>query len=162
MSISVVCSNCGKALRAPDHAAGKAARCPKCGALVKIVALPPEPPPKVEEWIEEEFRVLGDPPRTHQEQVVSGSADQIVERPNPSIPDSKGTSAPRNSSGAASSPANAAHVPAIGQSPALPDQAAMLRKRHLPWARLRLSQWRACNMSMIRIGSIPFRPSNSI
>ncbi len=36
MSISVKCSDCGKALKAPDALAGKKAKCPDCGATVPI------------------------------------------------------------------------------------------------------------------------------
>ena len=36
MPISVKCSDCGKALKAPDALAGKKAKCPDCGAIVPI------------------------------------------------------------------------------------------------------------------------------
>ena len=36
MSISVKCTDCGKALKAPDALAGKKAKCPDCGAIVPI------------------------------------------------------------------------------------------------------------------------------
>ena len=36
MSISVKCTDCGKALKAPDALAGKNAKCPDCGAIVPI------------------------------------------------------------------------------------------------------------------------------
>ena len=36
MSISVKCTDCGKALKAPDALAGKNAKCPDCGATVPI------------------------------------------------------------------------------------------------------------------------------
>ncbi len=42
--ITVHCA-CGKRLKAPSSAVGKRAKCPKCGAVVKIEAPPPPPPP---------------------------------------------------------------------------------------------------------------------
>jgi uncharacterized RDD family membrane protein YckC/predicted RNA-binding Zn-ribbon protein involved in translation (DUF1610 family) len=38
MPISVKCTDCGKALQAPDALAGKKAKCPDCGAIVPIPA----------------------------------------------------------------------------------------------------------------------------
>ncbi len=50
MSIRVTCPNCGKGIKAPDHYAGRAAKCPGCQAAVTIpqpgaMAAPPPPPP---------------------------------------------------------------------------------------------------------------------
>lgn len=39
MSISVDCQNCGKTLKAKDTAAGKTAKCPDCGELIRIPEL---------------------------------------------------------------------------------------------------------------------------
>ena len=36
MPISVKCTDCGKALKAPDELAGKKAKCPDCGAIVPV------------------------------------------------------------------------------------------------------------------------------
>lgn len=36
MSIAVKCTDCGKALKAPDALAGKKAKCPDCGAIVPV------------------------------------------------------------------------------------------------------------------------------
>ena len=36
MPISVRCSDCGKALKAPDDLAGQKAKCPDCGAVVTV------------------------------------------------------------------------------------------------------------------------------
>ena len=36
MPISVKCSDCGKALKAPDALAGQKAKCPDCGAMVVV------------------------------------------------------------------------------------------------------------------------------
>jgi predicted RNA-binding Zn-ribbon protein involved in translation (DUF1610 family) len=39
MSISVDCQNCGKTLKAKDSAAGKTAKCPDCGEMIRIPEL---------------------------------------------------------------------------------------------------------------------------
>jgi predicted RNA-binding Zn-ribbon protein involved in translation (DUF1610 family) len=50
MSLSITCSSCGAKLRAPDNAAGRTFKCPRCGnelivaALVDRVASQPPPP----------------------------------------------------------------------------------------------------------------------
>jgi phage FluMu protein Com len=36
MSIAVMCQNCGKSLKAPEQAAGKAVRCPQCATVVRV------------------------------------------------------------------------------------------------------------------------------
>ena len=48
MSISFVCKQCGKKLKAPDSAAGKSSKCPGCGAAVTCPAPTsgPKPTPK--------------------------------------------------------------------------------------------------------------------
>lgn len=38
MSITAACSQCGKAIKAPDDAAGKKGKCPACGAAIEIPA----------------------------------------------------------------------------------------------------------------------------
>lgn len=43
MSLSIVCSQCAKTLRASDEMAGKRARCPHCKTVVAIPAPAPEP-----------------------------------------------------------------------------------------------------------------------
>lgn len=48
MPLSVVCSKCGKTLRAPDDMAGKRARCPHCKTVVQI----PAPGPQIEKLVE--------------------------------------------------------------------------------------------------------------
>jgi len=40
MSIDVTCANCGKTLHAKDAAAGKAAKCPQCGEVIRIPRAP--------------------------------------------------------------------------------------------------------------------------
>ncbi len=45
MPIRVVCESCSATLSAPDTAAGKAIRCPKCGASVSLSKLKASPPP---------------------------------------------------------------------------------------------------------------------
>lgn len=58
MPIAVACSTCGRSFKAPDSAAGRRAKCPKCGAVLPIpgpessaptppqpTAPAPEPPP---------------------------------------------------------------------------------------------------------------------
>ena len=40
MAIPFVCSECGKHLRAPDHLAGRKARCSACGGVIRV---PPAP-----------------------------------------------------------------------------------------------------------------------
>jgi hypothetical protein len=45
MSISFVCKQCGKKLKAPDSAAGKSSKCPGCGAGVTCPAPTPGPKP---------------------------------------------------------------------------------------------------------------------
>lgn len=52
MTIIVKCPVCERQLRAPDTAAGKRAKCPKCQAVVE---LPASPPPPVAD--EQEFRI---------------------------------------------------------------------------------------------------------
>jgi RsiW-degrading membrane proteinase PrsW (M82 family)/phage FluMu protein Com len=43
MPLSIVCSQCGKTLRAPDEMAGKRARCPNCKTAVDIPVPEPDP-----------------------------------------------------------------------------------------------------------------------
>lgn len=43
MPISATCSGCSSKFNAPDHAAGKRAKCPKCGSVITIT--PPQPLP---------------------------------------------------------------------------------------------------------------------
>lgn len=38
MAIVAACSKCGKAIKAPDNAAGKKGKCPACGAVIEIPA----------------------------------------------------------------------------------------------------------------------------
>jgi len=45
MSIRIVCASCSATLSAPDTAAGKVIRCPKCGASVNLPKLKASPPP---------------------------------------------------------------------------------------------------------------------
>lgn len=45
MSIRTTCQSCGKAVKAPDSAAGKRGKCPFCGHSVRIPSLPPPPEP---------------------------------------------------------------------------------------------------------------------
>jgi hypothetical protein len=52
MPINVTCTQCGTTLRAPDTAAGKNIKCPKCAAILPVpaapepaAAAPPPPPP---------------------------------------------------------------------------------------------------------------------
>jgi DNA-directed RNA polymerase subunit RPC12/RpoP len=51
MSIAVVCPSCRQKLRAPDTAAGRNTKCPKCGSAIVVQApshdhiQPPQPPP---------------------------------------------------------------------------------------------------------------------
>ncbi|HEV3143323.1 MAG TPA: hypothetical protein VGZ47_05490, partial [Gemmataceae bacterium] len=39
MPISMICPGCGGSIKAPDHAAGKTGKCPKCGLAVQIPAM---------------------------------------------------------------------------------------------------------------------------
>ncbi len=55
MPISVRCPKCQKKLQAPDSLAGKRAKCPHCGQLMRL----PEPAPQTEE-VEEDKEVLED------------------------------------------------------------------------------------------------------
>lgn len=43
MSLSVACLSCGAKLRAPDNAAGKSFKCPKCGKPVSVTAITQQP-----------------------------------------------------------------------------------------------------------------------
>ena len=46
MPIKVKCRTCGSAFNAPDSAAGKKTKCPKCGGIIEIPEpAPPEPDP---------------------------------------------------------------------------------------------------------------------
>jgi hypothetical protein len=50
MPIPVVCQSCGVKLNAPDSAAGKRTKCPKCQAIMTIPSLPkPEPEPEADQ-----------------------------------------------------------------------------------------------------------------
>ncbi|MGL6073531.1 MAG: hypothetical protein ACRC8S_05135 [Fimbriiglobus sp.] len=51
MPIAIDCPNCGVAMKAPDHAAGKRVKCPKCGTAIPI----PSP--------EDEFEVIEEAPK---------------------------------------------------------------------------------------------------
>ena len=55
MSIAVVCSQCSAKLNAPDSAAGKKVKCPKCQGVIAV----PEPLP-----LAPEFEVVDDEPQT--------------------------------------------------------------------------------------------------
>jgi len=44
MTIEFPCS-CGKQLSVPDDAAGRRAKCPRCGTVVNVPGTPPPPPP---------------------------------------------------------------------------------------------------------------------
>lgn len=54
MPIRVACPNCGNVLGAPDAAAGKKGKCPKCGTIIPI---PAPPPPAAAEDIPDTFPI---------------------------------------------------------------------------------------------------------
>lgn len=43
--MKLTCPSCSKVLNCPDHLAGKAGQCPKCGGKFRIPTPPPAPPP---------------------------------------------------------------------------------------------------------------------
>lgn len=55
MSIPCFCSHCGARIHAPDKAAGRKAKCPKCGATTVVPALPDEGPTKGAESVIEDL-----------------------------------------------------------------------------------------------------------
>lgn len=64
MPITLSCS-CGKALRVPDSAAGKKAKCPACAAVLEVPApapAPPEPEPEPVFEVAEPAVPTGPPP----------------------------------------------------------------------------------------------------
>jgi len=71
MSISVKCTDCGKALKAPDSLAGKKAKCPDCGATVPI--------PNAAVAAEEIY----DEPATFDDESDSSAADGDARKPCP-------------------------------------------------------------------------------
>ena len=58
MPIEFRCTHCDRLLRTPDGTSGKEAKCPQCGAIVKIpepvqtTAAPPSPPPELSPHVE--------------------------------------------------------------------------------------------------------------
>ena len=72
MSISVKCTDCGKALKAPDALAGKKAKCPDCGATVPI----PKPTVDAEE-------VYDEPAESYEEEPDAPAADSGGRKPCP-------------------------------------------------------------------------------
>jgi predicted RNA-binding Zn-ribbon protein involved in translation (DUF1610 family) len=44
MALSVACPTCGAKLRAPNNAAGRSFKCPKCGKQVTVKAITAQPP----------------------------------------------------------------------------------------------------------------------
>jgi predicted RNA-binding Zn-ribbon protein involved in translation (DUF1610 family) len=46
VAIEVTCPSCTGRFSAPDNAAGKKAKCPKCGGVIAIPTAAPPPPPK--------------------------------------------------------------------------------------------------------------------
>ena len=44
MPISITCPSCAVKMRAPDHAAGRSTKCPKCGAALVVPGKPAAPP----------------------------------------------------------------------------------------------------------------------
>lgn len=65
MAISVRCDSCGSKLNAPDAAAGRRVKCPKCGAAVVLPAAPPaaQPGAATEPW----YRAAADSPSSGSE-----------------------------------------------------------------------------------------------
>lgn len=63
MPITARCPSCAKAIKAPDHYAGKSGTCPACGGVVPIPPPPPTmaPPASAPEF--DPLEVLGDAPR---------------------------------------------------------------------------------------------------
>lgn len=57
MPIPVSCPNCSARINAPDSAAGKRAKCPKCGGVIPIPAAEPEV-----EVVDDDFEVVDDEP----------------------------------------------------------------------------------------------------
>ena len=72
MSISVKCTDCGKALKAPDALAGKKAKCPDCGATVPI----PKPTVDAEE-------VYDEPAESYEDDSDSPTDDSDDRKPGP-------------------------------------------------------------------------------
>ncbi len=72
MSISVKCTDCGKALKAPDALAGKKAKCPDCGATVPI----PKPTVDAEE-------VYDEPAESYEDESDSPADDADGRKPCP-------------------------------------------------------------------------------
>ncbi len=74
MSIQVVCQSCGRRLNAPDDAAGRKAKCPRCGTMLLIQATatvtaspsprPKEPTPSKRRIEEPEERITTEPEET--------------------------------------------------------------------------------------------------
>ena len=70
MSIAVVCSKCSAKLSAPDSAAGKRVKCPKCqNAIAVPQALPAEP----------EFEVVEDEPQPAKKPATKPKVKAVVE-----------------------------------------------------------------------------------
>ncbi|MEJ5277537.1 MAG: DUF4352 domain-containing protein [Thermogemmata sp.] len=78
MPIVVACPSCGARLKAPDAAAGKTVKCPKCGA--SMVIPPPPPPPPTQAG----YEVIAPPPSaaTTPEQQISNKLRQYEDEKN--------------------------------------------------------------------------------
>lgn len=51
MSIAITCPSCSANIKAPDAAAGKRVKCPKCTSTIEVPA--PEPPPAFDDFTDE-------------------------------------------------------------------------------------------------------------
>ena len=77
MPITVLCPGCSTRLTAPDSAAGKNVKCPKCQVLMALPAAAPPPPPEEEP----EFEVVEPPAR--QPPVKAREEDDDDDKPTP-------------------------------------------------------------------------------
>lgn len=73
MPIAIICGSCEAKLNAPDAAAGKRVKCPKCGVLLEIPKPEPEPSP--------DFEVIEDAPTMMMPPIKKGSVPPLPPKP---------------------------------------------------------------------------------
>ncbi len=119
MPIEITCTNCAKTLRVPDAAAGKAAKCPGCGTVLKIPTIGPNPaaapaPPQAAQPPAPQPNPTAPPPNL----TPSSTPDQPAAAKAPTAP--------------AKAPAPVSRAPATPARPAAPPQLELSDSKTVP------------------------------
>jgi DNA-directed RNA polymerase subunit RPC12/RpoP len=70
MSISIACTQCGTTIKAPDEAAGKKGRCPKCKAVILI--------PELDDFVEPDEDFVEPEPESFETETLPTPAQDSV------------------------------------------------------------------------------------